>query len=155
MMPVAGVANCADRRQLTEADNPLNQYLTIGRCTPRATRRLLKLMATARESSRFRERRLQIPRIGEAGASACQPRARIKSWQAKSWEADPEGAPPRPPFPCSFGCGRDAGCPTPPAQIRASAPNAHGSYLGCFDAKRTSGYGCRISTSGMRLPRIS
>src|SRR5260370_39682923 len=29
-------------------------------------------------------------------------------------------------------------CPAPPAQIRASAPNAHGSYLGCFDAKRTS-----------------
>src|SRR6266853_5770262 len=28
------------------------------------------------------------------------------------------------------GRGRDAGCPTPPAQIRASAPNAHGSYLG-------------------------
>jgi hypothetical protein len=27
------------------------------------------------------------------------------------------------------GRGRDDGCPPPPAQIRASAPNAHGSYL--------------------------
>jgi len=46
-------------------------------------------------------------------------------------------------------------CPAPPAQIRASAPNAHGSYLGCFDAKRTSGYGCRILTSGIRCPSLS
>jgi hypothetical protein len=37
----------------------------------------------------------------------------------------------------------------PPAQIRASAPNAHGSYLGCLDAKRTSGYrhACGSSSS--------
>jgi hypothetical protein len=42
----------------------------------------------------------------------------------------------------------------PPAQIRASAPNAHGSYPGCLDAKRTSGYGCRISTSGIKC-RVS
>ena len=28
------------------------------------------------------------------------------------------------------GHGRDAGCPTPPVQIRAGATNAHGSYLG-------------------------
>jgi hypothetical protein len=28
--------------------------------------------------------------------------------------------------------GRDAGYPAPPAQIRACAPNAHGSYLGCL-----------------------
>jgi hypothetical protein len=37
------------------------------------------------------------------------------------------------------GRGRDGRYRPPPAQIRASAPNAHGSYLGCFDAKRTSG----------------
>jgi hypothetical protein len=34
-------------------------------------------------------------------------------------------------FQAGFGRGRDAGYPTPPAQIRAGAPNAHGSYLGC------------------------
>ena len=35
------------------------------------------------------------------------------------------------------GRGRDAGYPAPPAQIRAGATNAHGSYLGC--ASRNSG----------------
>src|SRR6266550_4430960 len=45
--------------------------------------------------------------------------------------------------------------PAPPAQIRASAPNAHGSYLGWVDAKRTSGYGWWILTSGMKGPRFS
>src|SRR5271165_3053815 len=30
-----------------------------------------------------------------------------------------------------LGHGRDAGYPAPPAQIRAGATNAHGSYLGC------------------------
>ncbi len=29
-------------------------------------------------------------------------------------------------------CGRDAGCPAPPAQIRACGTTAHGSYLGCL-----------------------
>jgi hypothetical protein len=37
---------------------------------------------------------------------------------------------------CS-GRGRDAGCPAPPAQIRACATNAHGSYLGCLAANRS------------------
>ena len=40
-----------------------------------------------------------------------------------------------------LGRGRDGRYRPPPAQIRASAPNAHGSYLGWVDAKRTSGYG--------------
>ena len=30
-------------------------------------------------------------------------------------------------------------CPLPPAQTRAGAANAHGSYLGCLAAKRTLG----------------
>src|SRR5215813_2996168 len=39
----------------------------------------------------------------------------------------------------AFGRGRDRGCPLPPAQTRAGAANAHGSYLGCLAAKRTLG----------------
>ena len=35
------------------------------------------------------------------------------------------------PWSSAAGRGRDAGCPAPPAQIRAGATNAHGSYLGC------------------------
>jgi fibronectin-binding autotransporter adhesin len=30
------------------------------------------------------------------------------------------------------GCGRDAGCPAPPAQIRTSSITAYGSYFGCM-----------------------
>jgi hypothetical protein len=37
--------------------------------------------------------------------------------------------------------GRDAGCPAPPVQIRASPIRALGSYLGCLTAKRTEGQG--------------
>ena len=37
------------------------------------------------------------------------------------------------------GRGRDSGCPLPPAQTRAGAIDAHGSYLGCIAAKRTLG----------------
>jgi hypothetical protein len=36
-----------------------------------------------------------------------------------------------------FGRGRDSGCPLPPAQTRAGAASAHGSYLGCLASKRT------------------
>ena len=35
------------------------------------------------------------------------------------------------------GRGRDSGCPLPPAQTRAGAASAHGSYLGCLASKRT------------------
>ena len=38
-----------------------------------------------------------------------------------------------------LGRGRDSGCPLPPAQTRAGAIDAHGSYLGCVAAKRTLG----------------
>jgi hypothetical protein len=37
------------------------------------------------------------------------------------------------------GRGRDNGCPLPPAQTRAGAIDAHGSYLGWVAAKRTLG----------------
>src|SRR5438552_3566250 len=37
------------------------------------------------------------------------------------------------------GRGRDGGCPLPPAQTRAGAASAHGSYLGCLASKRTLG----------------
>ena len=37
------------------------------------------------------------------------------------------------------GRGRDSGCPLPPAQSRAGAVSAHGSYLGCLASKRTLG----------------
>jgi len=37
------------------------------------------------------------------------------------------------------GRGRDSGCPLPPAQSRAGAASAHGSYLGCLASKRTFG----------------
>ena len=37
------------------------------------------------------------------------------------------------------GRGRDSGCPLPPAQTRAGAASAHGSYLGCLASKRTLG----------------
>jgi len=37
------------------------------------------------------------------------------------------------------GRGRDSGYPLPPAQTRAGAIDAHGSYLGCVAAKRTLG----------------
>ena len=37
--------------------------------------------------------------------------------------------------------GRDAGCPAPPAQIRAGPIRALGSYLGCLTAKRVLGEG--------------
>ena len=36
-----------------------------------------------------------------------------------------------------MGRGRDSGCPLPPAQSRAGAVSAHGSYLGCLASKRT------------------
>src|SRR5262249_22622605 len=39
------------------------------------------------------------------------------------------------------GRGRDTDCSAPPAQTRAGAFNAHGSYLGCLASKRTFGYG--------------
>jgi len=87
-------------------------------------------------------------RVGEA------PRRVNGPWPAATtgWEKDALG---RAGGLRTRGRGRDAGCPAPPARIRASAPNAHGSYLGCFHAKRASGYGCRISTSGRRHPRRS
>jgi hypothetical protein len=52
----------------------------------------------------------------------------------------------------SFGRGRDADRSAPPAQTRAGAFNAHGSYLGYLAAKRSVGYGCRMQTSGSRPP---
>src|ERR1700731_2825028 len=48
----------------------------------------------------------------------------------------------------AFGRGRDADCSAPPAQTRAGAFNAHGSYLGYLASKRSVGYGWRIQTSG-------
>ena len=50
------------------------------------------------------------------------------------------------------GRGRDADRSAPPAQTRAGAFNAHGSYLGYLAAKRSVGYGCRMQTSGSRPP---
>ena len=38
-----------------------------------------------------------------------------------------------------LGRGRDESYLSPPAQIRASATNAHGSYLGCLAQNRSSG----------------
>ena len=52
-----------------------------------------------------------------------------------------------------LGRGRDAGYPAPPAQIRASAPNAHGSYLGCLDAWTQSAP--PDTDAGSRLPGSS
>src|SRR6266852_1752029 len=46
------------------------------------------------------------------------------------------------------GRGRDSGYPLPPAQTRAGAASAHGSYLGCLASKRTLGYGCSIWIAG-------
>src|SRR5216683_4166164 len=46
------------------------------------------------------------------------------------------------------GRGRDSGYPLPPAQTRAGAASAHGSYLGCLASKRALGYGCSIWISG-------
>src|SRR5437773_5550003 len=43
------------------------------------------------------------------------------------------------PFRYVQGRGRDSGCPLPPAQTRAGAASAHGSYLGCLASKRTLG----------------
>src|SRR6266478_1793906 len=54
-----------------------------------------------------------------------------------------------------IGRGRDADCSAPPAQTRAGAFNAHGSYLGCLASKRADGYGCRMQTSGSRAPSRS
>ena len=54
-----------------------------------------------------------------------------------------------------FGRGRDSGCPLPPAQSRAGAFNAHGSYLGCLASKRLVGYGWRVQTSGSSPPSRS
>src|ERR1035437_204063 len=53
------------------------------------------------------------------------------------------------------GRGRDAGYPAPPAQIRAGAPNAHGSYLGYLAANRSFGHGGRTSTGGINTPSRS
>jgi len=53
-----------------------------------------------------------------------------------------------------LGRGRDCRYRPPPAQIRASAPNAHGSYLGCLDAKRTSGYGLGPLSPARKAPRF-
>jgi len=49
-----------------------------------------------------------------------------------------------PPVARRVGRGRDSGCPLPPAQSRAGAVSAHGSYLGCLASKRTLGQGCSI-----------
>ena len=43
------------------------------------------------------------------------------------------------PTPLKLGRGRDISCPMPPAQTRAGATHAHGSYLGCWASKRTPG----------------
>ena len=40
------------------------------------------------------------------------------------------------------GRGRDAGYPTPPAQTRARAPNAHGSHLGCWRPRKHQSIRC-------------
>src|ERR1035441_7816917 len=53
------------------------------------------------------------------------------------------------------GRGRDAGYPAPPAQTRAGALNAHGSYLGYRAANRSFGHGCRTSTGGSLAPSRS
>lgn len=50
------------------------------------------------------------------------------------------------------GRGRDSSYPLPPAQTRAGAIDAHGSYLGCLASKRSVGYGWRTQTSGSRPP---
>jgi uncharacterized protein (DUF2461 family) len=36
-------------------------------------------------------------------------------------------------------CGRDAGCPAPPAQIRTSSATAYGSYRRCLASNRKWG----------------
>ena len=46
-------------------------------------------------------------------------------------------------------CGRNAGCPAPPAQIRTSGFPAYGSYLRCLASNRVSGYGCTIRGLGI------
>src|SRR6266566_5274166 len=45
--------------------------------------------------------------------------------------------------------GRDSGYPLPPAQTRAGAPNAHGSYLGCWGTWRRSVRSDRVVGSGL------
>src|SRR5262245_30007856 len=50
--------------------------------------------------------------------------------------------------PADDGCGRDASCLVPPAQIRTCSFPAYGSHLGCVTAKRLSGQGWRIRGLG-------
>ena len=52
-------------------------------------------------------------------------------------------------MPFTHNCGRNAGYPAPPAQIRASGFPAYGSYLGCLALNRVSGYGCTIRGLGI------
>ena len=47
-----------------------------------------------------------------------------------------------------LGRGRDNGYPLPPAQTRAGATNAHGSYLGCWDVWRRSARSDRVAEFG-------
>ena len=51
------------------------------------------------------------------------------------------------------GRGRDSSRPPPPAQTRAGAASAHGSYLEYLASNRLSGNGCRIRTSGIWTTR--
>ena len=51
------------------------------------------------------------------------------------------------------GRGRDSSRPPPPAQTRAGAASAHGSYLEYLASNRPSGNGCRIRTSGIWTTR--
>src|ERR1039458_8841923 len=48
-----------------------------------------------------------------------------------------------------LGRGRDAGYPAPPAQTRAGAPNAHGSYLGYLAANAHSATGVEPRPGGV------
>jgi hypothetical protein len=71
-------------------------------------------------------------------------------------QVPPEHSPPGPGSGCfGGGRGRDAGYPAPPAQTRAGATRAHGSYLGCLAANRAGGQGFRISTGGSTAPSRS
>jgi hypothetical protein len=54
----------------------------------------------------------------------------------RSWLSRPMW---RRPVACELGRGRDDGCPPPPAQTRARAPNAHGSHLGNRHARPVLG----------------
>jgi len=47
------------------------------------------------------------------------------------------------------GRGRDSDYSLPPAQTRAGAASAHGSYLGCWDVWRQSAHRGRVARSGL------